>query len=163
LNSSNNNFVYQYKSGARGKIDNMHQIFNSVGQQILWGKRIQNEYGNDRALPHFTKFDNSLTNRGFIFRSFCDGITPIEYHHHSKMGRIGMTDTATKTADTGYANRILVKLNENVIFSYDMIIRNQNEIISFSYGHNNYDTTLQFGFKLNLFNLTNDEFKKKYI
>jgi len=162
-NESDNNLVNQYKSGARGKIDNMYQIFNSVGSQILEGKRIQPRFGY-RTSPHFTKYDNSLLSRGFVFSSFIEGLNPIEYYNHAKSGRSGMSDTALKTSKTGYNSRELIKISESNVCSYDNFIRISNGlIISYGFGHNHFNTIKLFTIKLKIKTLSDEEFDELYV
>ena len=48
-----------------------------------------------------------------------DGLTPLEYFLSSRGGRKGLTDTALKTADSGYLTRRLVDISHNVVISED--------------------------------------------
>ncbi|MDY3658910.1 MAG: DNA-directed RNA polymerase subunit beta' [Eubacteriales bacterium] len=48
-----------------------------------------------------------------------DGLTPIEYFLSSRGGRKGLTDTALKTADSGYLTRRLVDISHNVVVTED--------------------------------------------
>lgn len=49
--------------------------------------------------------------RGFVQSSFFSGLTPTEFFFHTMAGREGLVDTAVKTAETGYLQRRLVKVN----------------------------------------------------
>ena len=45
-------------------------------------------------------------------------------------GREGLIDTAVKTADTGYMQRRLIKVMEDLVVNYDYSVRNaENKII----------------------------------
>ena len=48
-----------------------------------------------------------------------DGLTPLEYFLSSRGGRKGLTDTALKTADSGYLTRRLVDISHNVVITED--------------------------------------------
>ena len=55
-------------------------------------------------------------------------------------GRIGLIDTAIRTADTGYITRRLVKALEDVRVAYDGTIRNSNNsIVQFAYSSDNFN------------------------
>ena len=72
--------------------------------------------------------------RGFITSSFAQGLTPRDYWFHSMTGREGVTDTAVKTASTGYIQRRLIKGLEDIKVDYDGTVRNnKGKIIQFIY------------------------------
>ena len=49
--------------------------------------------------------------KGFVSNSFFSGLTPTEFFFHTMAGREGLVDTAVKTAETGYMQRRLVKVD----------------------------------------------------
>ena len=46
--------------------------------------------------------------------SFYSGLTPTEFFFHTMAGREGLVDTAVKTAETGYMQRRLVKVDSDM-------------------------------------------------
>jgi len=136
----NNRFVVMVKAGSKGSDLNISQMISCLGQQNVDGKRIP--YGFDqRTLPHYTKYDDTPTARGFVESSYINGLTPQELFFHAMGGRVGLIDTAVKTSTTGYIQRRLVKGLEDLMVSYDMTIRtNKNKIVQFSYGEDSIDT-----------------------
>jgi DNA-directed RNA polymerase II subunit RPB1 len=135
----NNRFVVMVNSGSKGKKVNIVQMMSCLGQQSVENKRVP--YGFDqRTLPHFYKFDDSLSARGFVENSFISGLNPSELFFHAMSGRIGIIDTAVKTSTTGYIQRKLIKSMEDLICAYDGTVRNnKNKIIQFKYGEDNID------------------------
>ena len=98
---SDNRMMSMIVSGSKGSDLNISQMMACVGQQDVDGKRIQ--YGfTDRTLPHFHKFDDGASARGFVENSFMKGLTPTEFFFHAMGGREGLIDTAVKsvTGDT---------------------------------------------------------------
>ena len=80
--------------------------------------------------------------QGFIRNSFIHGLNPREYWFHSMTGREGITDTALKTASSGYIQRRMIKIAEDIQVRYDNTVRNgTNSIIQFVYGENGLDPT----------------------
>ena len=68
------------------------------------------------------------------------GLNPKEFWFHALTGREGLTDTAMKTAQSGYIQRRMVKLGEDVQVKYDYTVRNaKGDIIQFSYGDDGLD------------------------
>lgn len=136
---ANNRFVIMVNAGSKGKTVNITQMIGCLGQQSIENKRVP--YGfEQRTLPHFYKYDDSLTARGFVENSFISGLNPSELFFHAMGGRIGIIDTAVKTSTTGYIQRKLIKSMEDLVCAYDGTVRNnKNKIIQFQYGEDNID------------------------
>jgi DNA-directed RNA polymerase II subunit RPB1 len=127
-------------AGSKGSAEmNITQMIALLGQQIVDGKRIQYTM-NNRTLPHFTKFDDAPESRGFVEKSFIAGIRPAEFFFHAMGGREGLIDTAVKTSDTGYIQRKLVKLMEDIHVEQDSTVRDINgSVVQFAYGEDGID------------------------
>jgi DNA-directed RNA polymerase II subunit RPB1 len=136
-----NRFVMIVNSGSKGTPINISQMISCLGQTNIDGKRIP--YGFDeRTLPHFSKFDDSPSARGFIENSYISGLTAPELFFHAMGGRIGLIDTAVKTSQTGYIQRRLIKGLEDLKVEYDMTVRNnKGRIVQFAYGDDGFDST----------------------
>lgn len=138
--SEDNRFVIMFNAGSKGTEINIQQMTACLGQQNVDGKRIPYSFEH-RTLPHFTKYDDSPTARGFVESSYINGLSPQELFFHAMGGRIGLIDTAVKTSTTGYIQRRLIKGLEDLMVNYDMTIRsNKNKIVQFSYGDDCIDT-----------------------
>ena len=88
-------------SGAKGVTTNIQQIMGCVGQQDIWGSRIEDGF-TERTLPHFARNDVGPDAKGFCRNSFIEGLSPSETFFHAMGGRTGTIDTAIKsvTGDT---------------------------------------------------------------
>ena len=139
--SKSNRFLMIVNSGSKGSPINISQMLSCLGQQSVEGKRVP--YGFEhRTLPHFAKYDDSPSARGFIENSFIGGLTPYEMFFHAMAGRIGLIDTAVKTSETGYIQRRIIKSLEDIYVAYDQTVRNHmGKIVQFSYGDDNFDST----------------------
>jgi DNA-directed RNA polymerase II subunit RPB1 len=155
-----NNMVRVIRSGAKGNFFNITQVTGVVGQQNVVGSRIQKTYGG-RTLPHYIDYSNNIINeieeknqdplpilkdmfesRGFVRHSYFQGLTPQEYFFHASGGREGLLDTALKTASTGYLQRKMIKMVEDLKFDYTNVVSNaKNNIIEFMYGEDNMDAS----------------------
>ena len=135
-----NRFLMIVNSGSKGSPINISQMLSCLGQQSVEGKRVP--YGFEhRTLPHFNKYDDSPTARGFIENSFISGLSPHEMFFHAMAGRIGLIDTAVKTSETGYIQRRIVKSLEDIYISYDLTARNHmGKIVQFAYGDDGFDS-----------------------
>ena len=91
-----NRFVTMVNAGSKGSDLNISFMISCLGQQNVDGKRIP--YGFDhRTLPHFTKYDDSPSARGFVESSYINGLSPQELFFHAMGGRVGLIDTAVKS------------------------------------------------------------------
>lgn len=143
--SASNGFVSTVTSGSKGDYFNVCQITGVLGQQNVSGKRIQPVLNNGlRTLPHFPlkkQADNFGAN-GFVQNSFIRGLRPHEFFFHSMSGREGVSDTALKTSVSGYTQRKMVKILEDVQVKYDGTVRNSTgDIVQWEYGNDGFDRT----------------------
>jgi DNA-directed RNA polymerase beta' subunit len=144
-----NNFIFTVQSGSKGDFFNIAQITGTLGQQNLEGSRpfpcLDN---NQRTLPHLPRVivndvDLKYRSRGFVASSFIDGMDPMEMFFHAMSGREGIIKTAMGTADTGYIQRSIVKLNEDLKIEYDGSVRDaRKNIYQFAFGHHGFDPAL---------------------
>ena len=134
-----NRFVIMVNAGSKGSDLNISQMISCLGQQNVDGKRIP--YGFEhRTLPHYTKYDDTPSARGFVESSYINGLSPQELFFHAMGGRVGLIDTAVKTSTTGYIQRRLIKGLEDLMVNYDMTVRtNKGKVVQFSYGDDNID------------------------
>ena len=142
----NNRFLDTIRAGSKGDFFNIAQIGGLLGQQNLKGGRIPLSVGKKtRMLPHYP-FDmdkqQEYESRGFIKGSFIRGLKPQEFWAHAMSGREGILDTSLKTAASGYIQRKLVKILEDMSVQYDGSVRNSvGNIVQFSYGRGGMDDT----------------------
>lgn len=100
-----------------------------MGQQNVEGKRVQFGFFK-RTLPHFIKDDYGPQSKGFVSNSYYNGLNPLEFFFHTMGGREGLIDTAVKTSKTGYMQRRLVKMMEDLTICYDYSVRDsRNNLI----------------------------------
>lgn len=132
--------VIMTKTGARGSMLNIAQMVASVGQQSIRGQRIGRGY-RDRALSFFDPGDAGAEARGFVYASYQQGLSPIEFFFHSMGGREGLVDTAVRTQQSGYMQRRLINALEHIRVEYDGTVRDsRGDIIQFRYGEDGVDT-----------------------
>lgn len=143
--SHDNNFISTVNSGSKGDFFNIAQITGLLGQQNLRGKRVPLSLNNGtRSLPHypFGEMEPSMEyeSRGFIDRGFSKGLSPRQFYFHAMSGREGITDTAMGTATSGYMQRRIVKLTEDIKIHNDYTVRDSvNNIYQMAYGNDNID------------------------
>lgn len=140
-----NAFVATVTSGSKGEYFNLTQITSMLGQQMHMNKRIQKTLNRGRrTLPHYPIKDMTMEqefeSQGFIKHSFLHGLNPQEFIWHATSGREGCSDTAMKTANSGYLQRKMVKVLEDVQIKYDGTVRNTNGwVVQWAYGNDGFD------------------------
>lgn len=141
--SKDNNFLDTVQSGSKGGYFNIAQITGLLGQQNIAGARVQPQLNQGRrTLPHYPFTDvpkaDEYASKGFISNSFFHGLSPNDFWVHAMSGRVGILDTAMKTASSGYTQRKMVKVMEDLQVKYDQTVRNSvGSIIQFAYGSDN--------------------------
>ena len=151
-------------SGSKGSTSNVVQIISILGQQDTGGNelRVDDSYIR-RPMPHVPKDDLTPESRGFIKNSYYSGLSPLEYIYHAKAGRIGVISTSIKTAETGYIQRKLVKILEDIKACYDSTVRTaSNRIIQFLYGSDGFDGAKIEPQKLLYLTMSQDQFALEY-
>jgi DNA-directed RNA polymerase beta' subunit len=142
-----NGFIATVTSGAKGDFFNIAQITGLLGQQNLTGQRIQPLLNRGkRTLPHYSFKEGDINreyeSRGFIKNSFIHGLNPQEFWFHAMSGREGVSDTAMKTASSGYVQRKMIKMMEDIQVRYDGTVRNTcGNIIQWAYSEDGMDRT----------------------
>ena len=140
-----NGFLSTIKSGSKGEIYNLCQMLGLLSQQNLRGSRIQPSLNNKtRTLPHYPFADltpeQEYESKGFISSPFIRGLNPREFYFHACSGREGVSDTSLGTASSGYLQRRIIKLTEDMKVEYDGSIRDAGDrVYQFAYGENNLD------------------------
>lgn len=145
--SPENNFINTVVSGSKGDFFNIAQITGLLGQQNINSQRPQFCLSNNsRTLVHYpeciTNDKLKYRSRGFIASSFIDGMHPDEMFFHAMTGREGMTKTAMGTAASGYLQRSIVKINEDLKVEYDGTVRDaKKNIYQYFYGGHGFDVS----------------------
>ena len=143
--AKSNNFLSTVQSGSKGAVFNIAQITGLLGQQNLKGQRVPLFLSQGRrTLPHypFGKLPPEMEyeSRGFIASSFIHGLNPREFYFHAMSGREGISDTAMGTATSGYMQRRIVKLTEDIKVQYDGTVRDiPGNIYQVAYGDTGID------------------------
>ena len=143
--AKSNNFLSTVQSGSKGAVFNIAQITGLLGQQNLKGQRVPLVLSHGRrTLPHYPfgelPPEMEYESRGFIASSFIHGLNPREFYFHAMSGREGISDTAMGTATSGYMQRRIVKLTEDIKVQYDGTVRDiPGNIYQVAYGETGVD------------------------
>lgn len=91
-----NRMLDMVDSGSKAKQHNLRLVAKGLYQQLTQAKRMPVQLPG-RTLPHFTKYDQGLAARGFVFNSYMTGLQGPEFFFHCIGGRDGLIDTAVKS------------------------------------------------------------------
>lgn len=138
--ATDNNFLSTVNSGSKGDFFNIAQLTGLLGQQNLLGRRVAPSLNNGkRTLPHYPfeikDKETEYESRGFVRHSFIEGLNPQEFFFHAMSGREGICDTAMGTAKSGYIQRRIIKVCEDIQVKYDGSVRDTTgKIYQMAYG-----------------------------
>ena len=132
-------------AGAGDKLLNLSLISGFAGQQTLRGHRI--DFGfKRRTTSHFKRGELSPQARGFIRKSYSEGVEPINFFFNSIVGRDSLMDTAMRTPKSGYMQRRIINALQDVKVEYDGTVRDSGKnIVQFIYGGDNVDVSKSDG------------------
>jgi len=121
-------------SGARGKIDNLTNMGGDVGQAAVREKRPSRGF-TDRVLSYYKRGTDSALLRGYITKSYYEGLLPHELYFQSMGARQGEVDTGVSTKISGYLYRRISHATRDLYTAEDLSVRNtDNKVIQFIYG-----------------------------
>ena len=147
LTSDSNPVVMMAKTGARGSYVNLTQMCAFVGQESLEGKRIYRGFTN-RTTSHFPKNDLGLKSRGFVGRSYKEGLGPVEFFFDAMNSRENLMDKSLHTRHSGYMERRLINAMQDLHVAYDRTVRDShNNIVQFMAGEDGLDPSKTDGGK----------------
>jgi DNA-directed RNA polymerase II subunit RPB1 len=135
-----NALVTMTTAGSKGKPDNIGNISGPLSQQeSVPGERVKDSL-TKRSTVYSYKDSLDPNMRGWVRASYYEGLNLNEYIFHAIAGRNGVISKTIKTAETGYAQRRLIKASENVLVYYDLSIRDHDgSIIQYCHGNDGYD------------------------
>lgn len=156
-NLPENNFKIMTTSGSKGSTTNTGQICGCIGLTTIEEVLIKHKY-NNRTLSYFHEFDCNPDSVGFIKNSFRSGITFTELVYNTMFSREGLINTAIKTGQTGYLQRKLIKVLEDIMVKYDGTVRtNEENVLQYIYGDSGLDATKQYEYEIKLMNMSDEK------
>jgi DNA-directed RNA polymerase II subunit RPB1 len=127
-------------SGSKGKPTNLYSITSAIGQMTIQGNRAAKQFGYERTLPYYSRFDPDPKSRGYVTNSYLGGIDLVEFIFHAQEARHALINNALNTAVTGERSRKSVKnLESTVVDNRRRVVKGDN-IVQFIYGGDNFDT-----------------------
>ena len=116
---------------AKGSGLNARQMVACVGQQIIGTARPRLHRGRTLSCYPRGEYLTDPEARGFARLSYKDGLTAVQFFFHALAGRVGLLETACKTAVSGYLFRRSSKWVENTAVVNDGTIRTRHQVLCF--------------------------------
>tara|TARA_R110002049_G_scaffold309092_2_gene516758 strand:- start:4577 stop:7489 length:2913 start_codon:yes stop_codon:yes gene_type:complete len=120
--------------GSKGKMGNLLAISSSLGQQTIQGKRMMLNFGYNRSLPYYTRYDDSPESRGYVASSYMEGLNVPEFIFSGMAGRHAIINRALSTATVGEFTRAATKSLESSVTDYYRFVRIHHNINQYLYG-----------------------------
>ena len=156
-----NNFKIMQQSGSKGSPANLGQMVGCIGLQASEGGLVKKKLER-RTLPYFHQDDDRGPSRGMIVNSYFQGLTWSEFNFHNGGAREGMISKSIGTAATGYLQRKLIKMGEDIMVKNDGTIRTANNgIIQLLYGYTGIDTAKCHSYKMKMVMMSNEDIKEQ--
>lgn len=138
IDPETNNLYKEIMHGAKGKDWNLQMISCAVGQILINGERIRENFGG-RATMYSTKYDDDPRSRGFIANSYMSGLDLLAFILHAEDNRYQLINRALNTAVTGTHNRMSVKNLEAMLIDNYRRSANGRKIVQLIYGDDGAD------------------------
>lgn len=120
-----NNILLMHRSGVKDMAVTLPSILICLGQQILYGRRIETGPGG-RCLPYFNKMDNSALARGFVVSSYLGGMNLPEFVFAHASGREGLLDRSLLISQIGTMQNQMRNMFHDMKIGYNNIVYNKH-------------------------------------
>lgn len=116
-----------------------------------------------RTLPYFNRDIDGPDERGFTKTGFLQGMEYPNFIFDAIVSREALIIVQTKTAESGYFEKKITKLLEDIKVCNDLTVRNAaNNIVQFNYSDNGLSSVKQYSYKIRYLGKNYDEIKEFY-
>lgn len=139
IDTKNNGFFKMISMCKKGNMGNFQSIAGARGQVLINGTRIKKNFGFERTLPYFPRYDTDPLANGFIPESYLSGFSSISYFVECQEARYGVINKALSTSVVGDISRQSIKNIESAITNnFRQCVKN-DKIIQMIYGGNGFE------------------------
>lgn len=140
INPDINGLFKMVRCGSKGKQENISHMNSAIGQILINGERIRQNFSYRRTLAYFRRFDTTPESRGYITNSYMTGLTSPQVVFNSMNARFDFISKALSTAITGDQNRKSIKnLESSITDNFRAAVKYQT-VIQYIYGEDAMDT-----------------------
>lgn len=113
-----NNGIYSLSvNGSKGTLGNMSHMMTSIGQKLINSERIAQNFGHQRTLVFFKRYDAGALACGYVPSSFMEGLSVTDYIFGAMDARWGLISKLLSTSRTGDQFRKSMKNLESIIIN----------------------------------------------
>jgi DNA-directed RNA polymerase beta' subunit len=123
----------------KGSMKNFQAITSAIGSTLINGNRANTNFGYNRTLPYYTRYDMNPIANGFVPDSFMTGIRPDSFLFMAQEARFGVINKALSTSITGAQNREAIKNLESIETNNFRQSVKHTTVIQYIYGNNGVD------------------------
>ena len=139
INTKNNGFFKMISMCKKGNMGNFQSIAGARGQVLINGRRIKKNFGFERTLPYFPRYDTDPLANGFIPESYLTGFSSVSYFVECQEARFGVINKALSTSVVGDISRQSIKNVESAITNNLRQCVKNDKIIQMIYGGNGFE------------------------
>jgi DNA-directed RNA polymerase II subunit RPB1 len=134
-----NGFFTMIATGSKGKTPNIVQICGAIGQTVINGERIREQFAFGRTLAYHPRFSTSPDAYGYVANSYITGLSTGEFVFRDMHDRFDLINKALSTASTGYFMRKGVMNNQSAIVDNFRRVAKDTKIVQYLYGEDGLD------------------------
>lgn len=162
IDTQNNGLYKMIQMCKKGKMVNFLSITSAMGSSLINGERPTVNFGYNRTLPYYTKFDTNPISNGFVPNSFITGISPDSFLFTAQEARFGVINKALSTSISGHQGRESVKNLESIITNNFRQCTKGYDVIQFIYGGNGVDTRRLEKVNIHTIMISDDELEDRF-
>lgn len=161
-NIKTNNLLQMVLYGVKGSINDLYAIVASVGQIIIDGGRLKQDFAAFRTLPYYPRYSTDPEAHGYVKNGYFHGMSPVGTIHDAKNSRKDIITKALSTSISGTENRNACKCMENLLIDYNQKVVSDFKIVQFVYGDDGADPRKLDRIKVPSIMLNNEELRERF-
>jgi len=140
IDPETNGLFQMIATGSKGKKPNLIHIMAVIGQILINGERLKEQFAFRRTSPYFPRFATDPRAYGFVANNYISGMESAEFIASDMNGRFDLINKALSTATTGYQNRkSIMALQSDIVDHYRRVTKN-SRVVQTLYGGDGLDT-----------------------
>jgi DNA-directed RNA polymerase III subunit RPC1 len=139
IDTRNNGLFTMIMMAKKGTINHFQTIGGAIGQTLIGGKRIAENFGYGRTSPYSYRYTQNPVDRGFVADSLEQGTNPQSTAHQAGEARSMMVNKQLSTSVAGHMNREFVKNMESLIVNNMRHVACHTRVVQFLYGGHGMD------------------------
>ena len=157
-----NGFFQMIRHGSKGSQMNLFAILGYVGQVMMEGSRLPENFSPHRSSAYSPRYDLHPFSRGFVIGNYSTGVSPVENSRISQEARAQLIQKSQSTALSGTVLRAHVKNLESAIVDYFRRVNKSHMTIQYLYGDDGMDSRHLIKQQIPTVFLSDDKIRERY-